>query len=71
MELGKNEGETVTASATCPSGSTPISGSIGGFTTVAIGRSEVSGQHWEFSLRRVATIPNSNQVTPSVFCLSN
>jgi len=71
VTLGGTEGSTETAFAACPAGSTPISGSVTGFTSVAIGGSFASGQDWEFRLRRVATIPNSNTITPTVYCLKN
>jgi hypothetical protein len=62
---------TAFPSATCPAGSTPISASVTGYSTVAIGRSEPVGQTWEFDMRRITTIANPNVVQATVYCLKS
>jgi Collagen triple helix repeat (20 copies) len=71
VSIAANEGATAAMSATCPEGSTPISASVEGFTSTAIGRSQANGQKWEVLVRRSVTIGNPNNISVTVFCLKN
>jgi hypothetical protein len=71
VSIGGAKESTAFPNATCPTGSTPISASVTGFSSIAIGKSAPSGQTWEFDMRRIEEIGNPNVVQATVYCLKN
>lgn len=68
-DLGGTEGSTCTTTATCPAGTTVVSGGCDGFTSVAIGRSRRrSSSTWQCYFRRIQTIGPSNLLKAQVAC---